>query len=255
MERTGYISERFSKAGIELKKEQCAAFDRYAAMLVERNKSVNLTAITEFEDIVTKHFLDSVLLLLDDVSRETFLRAGHAGTDVSRETSPVKLVDVGTGAGFPGIPLRIVCPGIELTLIDALEKRVRFLAETVSELGCAETRLIHSRAEDAARDASLREAFDVCVSRAVAPLPVLCEYCLPFVRIGGVFFAYKALDCDQEIRDASAAIRLLGGKLEVVRELRLPGTDITRRILIITKISPTPDRYPRRAGKPEKSPL
>ena len=253
MERTGYISERFSKAGIELKKEQAAAFDRYAAMLVERNKSVNLTAITEFEDIVTKHFLDSVLLLLDDVSRETFLRAGHAGTDVSRETSPVKLVDVGTGAGFPGIPLRIVCPRIELTLIDALEKRVRFLAETVSELGCAETRLIHSRAEEAPSD--WRGSYDIAVSRAVARLNLLCELCLPLVRTGGLFIAMKGSEHADELREAERAIRLLGGSVEAERDYRIPGTEIVHSAVLIRKTAETPKQYPRRWAQIKKQPL
>ena len=265
MNRIEYIRNRFISAGFNADEAAAAAFDRYAGLLVERNKSVNLTAITEFEDVVTKHFLDSTLLFADDVSRETFFgaasqaassSAGVRADDVSRETLPgPRIVDVGTGAGFPGLPIKILCPGVRLTMIDSLDKRIRFLDDVIAALSIEGAETVHARAEDAARDSALREAFDVCVSRAVAALPVLCEYCLPFVRVGGVFIAYKAQDCDAETESAAGAIRQLGGELVAVREVQLPGTDATRRFLIIKKVAHTSDRFPRRAGKPEKSPL
>ena len=248
MDKTAYITELFESAHLALQPAQAAAFARYAGLLAERNKLVNLTAVTEFPDIVSRHFLDSVLLFTDDVSRETFYGAAPGG-------GSVRLVDVGSGAGFPGLPIRIYDPSVRLTMIDSLDKRIRFLEDTVEELGLDGAAAVHARAEDAARDAALREAFDVCVSRAVAALPVLCEYCLPFVRVGGVFIAYKAKDCDAEIESAAGALRTLGGRLDAVREAAVPGTEVVRRLLVISKVSPTPDKFPRRAGKPERSPL
>lgn len=241
MDKKDYLENKIS--GLITSPASTAAenFLIYADMLVERNKVVNLTAITDFEDIVTKHFVDSIISLSSNVSRET-LKEGAS------------VIDVGTGAGFPGLPLKIARPDINLTLVDALRKRCDFL-EDVCRATNLEAEVIHARAEDAARYEDLRGAFDVCVSRAVADLRILSEYCLPFAKVGGVFIAYKAADCEEELRGAENAIMTLGGKLSHIETLMLPDSDIQRKLIIIEKTQETPEKYPRRAGIPDKKPL
>ncbi len=252
--------------------------ERYYKMVVDYNEKVNLTAITEQEDFLRKHFLDSLVLIADkNVSRETF--GGKNGKkivsretigdndaddqsaknkNVSRETLvPVgaKIIDVGTGAGFPGIPLAVYREDLKITLLDSLNKRVFFLENTIKELNLKKCEAVHARAEDLAHQEKYRETYDLCVSRAVAALPVLCEYCLPFVKKGGYFVSYKAAGAEEELKTAEKAIKVLGGKLQEVRTVILPGTDIERKLIVIKKTETTPKKYPRKAGIPAKSPI
>lgn len=208
---------------------------RYAELLVEKNKVMNLTAITAPKDIATLHFLDSASLL----SLADF-----------REKS---VADVGTGAGFPGVPLRILDPSIQLTLLDSLNKRVDFLKEVCGELGLQNVTCVHARAEEFA--AGHRERFDIVTSRAVASLPLLAELCLPLVKEGGYFLSMKAVDSDEELRAALHAIQTLGGSVEKVSDYTIPGTDIRHRLIFIKKVQKTAKKYPRAFAKIKKNPL
>ena len=208
---------------------------RYADMLVEKNKVMNLTAITEPSDIATLHFLDCAALLP---------LADWAGKSVA---------DVGTGAGFPGMPLRILEPTIQLTLLDSLNKRIDFLKEVCADLGLDDVNCVHGRAEEFA--AAHRESYDIVTSRAVANLQMLCELCLPLVKEGGYFLSMKAVDSDQELKLAYTAIKTLGGQVEQVKDYTIPGTDVAHRLIFIKKIGPTPKKYPRAFAKIKKSPL
>ena len=208
---------------------------RYAELLVEKNKVMNLTAITEPHDIATLHFLDSVAMLtLADLKGK-------------------KMADVGTGAGFPGMPLRIVEPSLRLTLLDSLNKRIDFLKEVCEDLGLNDVECIHGRAEEFA--ASHREDYDVVTSRAVANLQMLSELCLPLVKVGGYFLSMKAVDSEQEVNDAKNAIKTLGGQIEKVVDYAIPGTDVQHRLIFIKKIKETPKKYPRAFAKIKKNPL
>lgn len=211
------------------------ALVRYAELLAEKNKVMNLTAITDPDDVARLHFLDSAALLA---------LADFRGKSV---------VDVGTGAGFPGLPLRILESSIKLTLLDAQRKRVDFLREACDELGLADVACVHGRAEEFA--AEHRESFDLAVSRAVAALPVLAELCLPLVKTGGAFLAMKAVDSNEELNAAARAVQLLGGKLEKPLDYAIPGTEIRHRLVIITKIAETQKKYPRTFAKIKKNPL
>lgn len=222
-------------AGLGLAQEGVPALVRYGSLLAEKNKVMNLTAITEPADVARLHFLDSAALLALEDFREK------------------SVVDVGTGAGFPGLPLRILEPSVRLTLLDAQNKRVDFLREVCRELGLENVECIHGRAEEFA--AERRESFDLAVSRAVAALPVLAELCLPLVRVGGKFLAMKSVDSDEELNAAGRAVNLLGGRLEKPRRYQIPGTEIHHRLVIITKISETPKKYPRTFAKIKKHPL
>lgn len=232
------LRESFKKAGIELNEEQVHQFILYYEYLIEKNKVMNLTAITDYKDVVLKHFVDSVSLVnvLD-------LNKYHT------------LIDVGSGAGFPGIPLKIVFPHLDITLLDSLNKRVLFLNEVIDKLRLENIKAIHSRAEDAAKNKMYRENYDLCVSRAVANLSSLSEYCLPFVKKNGLFISYKSTNIDTEIQNAKKALFLLGGKLVNKEEFQLPNSDIGRSFLIIKKEKTTPLKYPRKAGLPSKEPL
>ena len=234
------LTDAFGKAGLQPDEKAAARFLLYNDLLLETNKSLNLTAITEFDDVVVKHFLDSCMALSDRA--EVF-------------SGPLRLVDVGTGAGFPGLPLKIMRPEIRLTLIDSLRKRVDFLQDTVRKLELDHVDCIHARAEEAGRDPALREQFDLAVSRAVARLSVLSEYVLPFVKEGGLFIAYKSGDMAEELQEAGNALRILGGTVEKVSVFTIPGTDYERSLIYIRKTAKTPEKYPRKAGKPEKKPL
>ncbi|MBQ9168465.1 MAG: 16S rRNA (guanine(527)-N(7))-methyltransferase RsmG [Oscillospiraceae bacterium] len=210
----------------------------YYEKLVETNKVMNLTAITEFEDVVVKHFLDSLSLA-------AYLPMENISS----------MIDVGTGAGFPGIPLKILCPEMSLCLLDSLMKRIRFLEETAESLSLKKVTCVHGRAEEAARNKNCREAFDLCVSRAVSNLATLAEYCLPFVKPGGYFVSYKSGDVQEEVEKAEKAISILGGRLEKTEFFCLPGSDIDRSLLFIKKVKKTPAAYPRKAGTPQKVPI
>lgn len=222
--------------GIELTDSQLNAFETYYDMLIDRNKVMNLTAITEFDEVMDKHFLDSVYLF-----RSIKLEADY------------KLIDIGTGAGFPGIPLKIVFPELKITLLDSLNKRVGFLNDLIEELNLNNIEAIHGRAEDIARDKAYRASYDIAVSRAVANLSTLSEYCLPFVKIGGKFVSYKSGDCADEVDNAKAAIQLLGGKINKIDEFSYSNN--SRSFIVIDKVMNTSSKYPRKAGLPSKKPL
>ncbi len=235
---SAFIFESFKKMDILLSPYQVSQFLSYCSLLLARNEVMNLTAITDFEDIVIKHFADSVL-----ISKVIDFREVHS------------LIDVGSGAGFPGIPLKIVFPDLDVLLLDSLNKRVQFLNDALSQLHLTHISAVHARAEDAGRSPAFRDHFDLCVSRAVAPLPVLSEYCLPFVRRSGFFAAYKSSEIHDELEASRHAVHLLGGILSSPQELFLPGTDIRRSFVLIGKEKDTPSKYPRKAGIPQKSPL
>ncbi len=223
---------------MNISKEQEELFEKYYDLLIKWNSKINLTAITEKDEVWLKHFKDSLSLdrILDLDNVET-------------------VIDVGTGAGFPGIPLKIVHPHLKLTLIDSLDKRIRFLNTVIDELSLENVITIHGRAEDLAQMDMHREKYDLCVSRAVATLPVLTELCIPFVSIGGNFVSYKAEKASEEIRSAEKIIRLTGSVLNDVKDFKLSGSDISRTLIQIKKIDITPSKYPRRAGLPAKKPI
>jgi 16S rRNA (guanine527-N7)-methyltransferase len=234
----------FSTLGINLSDKQLQQFDDYYNLLIKWNEVMNLTAITEFNDVCKLHFVDSIS------SSKYF--------DFSRDN--LSLIDIGTGAGFPGIPLKIVFPDLNVTLLDSLNKRLKFLNEVIDTLGLNETgsiETLHGRAEDycIAKDGSLRESFDVVVSRAVANMSTLSEYCLPYVKVGGSFIAYKSEKAQDELKNAKGAIHLLGGKLLSTEEFLLPDSDVSRTICIVEKKDNTSKKYPRKAGVPSKQPL
>ena len=208
---------------------------RYGELLLEKNKVMNLTAITEPQDVAALHFLDSAALLA---------LADFRGKSV---------VDVGTGAGFPGMPLKILEPSIHMTLLDSLGKRITFLQEVCEDLGLTDVQCVHARAEEFA--AEHRQGFDFAVSRAVANLSVLCELCLPLVKVGGTFLSMKSVESDGELEQAEKAIRRLGGQVERTADYRIPGTEVTHRVIFIKKVAETPKKYPRPFAKIKKNPL
>jgi len=217
---------------------QADKFEKYFELLLEWNEKINLTAITEEYDVVTKHFLDSLMCVKSGVLEDG-----------------ISLIDVGTGAGFPAIPLKIANNGLKVTLLDSLAKRLNFLNEVISELELTNIKTVHARAEDGGRDAALREKFDVAVSRAVANLSTLSELCLPFVKVGGYFVSMKGPNAEEEISNAKNAIKILGGKVEKVIPYDIPTTDLQHNLVIIKKVAPIPQKYPRSAPKPAKMPL
>lgn len=223
---------------ITLTDKQISQFLVYYEMLTEWNQSVNLTAITEYQDVVKKHFIDSLSLV--------------KVYDVKSRSS---VIDVGTGAGFPGLALKIAFPEMELTLLDSLNKRIHFLDAVIERLELFGIETLHGRAEDYARQDTYREQFDLCVSRAVANLSTLSEYCLPFVKKDGLFISYKSEKIGEEWKAAEKAISLLGGRVKNQLEFILPGSDIFRNLFVIEKISDTPKKFPRKAGLPSREPL
>ena len=227
---------------ITLSGEQKQQFLTYYEYLVEKNKVMNLTAITEYEEVITKHFLDRLAV----VKTICFKPEKLAGK---------RLIDIGTGAGFPGIPLKIVFPEMEILLLDSLNKRINFLNEVTEMLGLTKINTVHGRAEDYAKQKGYRESFDFCVSRAVANLSTLSEYCIPFVKQGGCFISYKSGSVDQELIQAEKAVKILGGQREEVVRFSLADTDMDRSFVVIRKAKPTPKKYPRKAGLPSKEPL
>ena len=235
-----YNTEKFERGleelGISLSEEQIGQFLTYYEMIVEKNKVMNLTAITEFDDVIEKHFLDSLSLI--------------KVCDLNREQS---VMDMGTGAGFPGIPLKIAFPKLQVTLADSLNKRILFLQEVIDELGLNGVEAIHARAEELGKNKSYREQYDLVVSRAVANLASLEEYCVPFVKIGGSFISYKSGEIEEEVANAKNATFLLGGKVKNVYKFDL--YEQKRSFVVIEKCKGTPKTYPRKAGTPTKTPL
>ena len=236
MYNTTKFIDRLSELGITLSDGQIHQFLKYYELLVEKNKVMNLTAITEFDEVIEKHFLDSLQIA--------------QYIDLNKEVS---IIDVGTGAGFPGVPLKIAFPEIEVVLLDSLNKRINFLNEVIDELGLEKITALHGRAEDYGKNKEYREQFDYCVSRAVANMSSLSEYCLPFVKVGGSFIPYKSGNFDEELENAKKAVFLLGGKIEKVERFAL--SDAQRSFVFIKKEQNTAKKYPRKAGLPTKEPL
>jgi len=239
MEKKRFEEEMSKKSkilGVRFSVEQIEQFYKYMNLLIEWNEKMNLTAITEPKEIILKHFIDSLTILkyIDDNS---------------------KLVDVGTGAGFPGVPLSIMNPTLKITLVDSLNKRLIFLQEVVKELNLKNIEIVHARAEEFGQNKNYREKFDIATSRAVANLATLSEYLVPLVKIGGKIISMKASNAKEEINDAQKAIEVLGGKIEKIEEFDLPESDIGRTIIIIDKNRCTPAIYPRKAGTPAKEPI
>lgn len=261
-----FLKNTLEKIGYSLTDKQCEQFNTFHKLLCEWNEFMNLTGITDYEEVVIKHFMDSL-----------------AVNCVYNFSENEKVVDIGTGAGFPGIPLKIAYPDIRITLLDSLNKRINFLNEVIdktslniktdnlqnmyhdsqkvvitnSDLHIDDNNVetLHGRAEDYAKKKEYREQYDVCVSRAVANLATLSEYCIPFVKVGGVFISYKAGNLEEEINTSKNAIKLLGGKIEKVESIILPDTDIERTFVVIRKQEATKNKYPRKAGLPSKEPL
>ena len=224
--------------GLTATDEQINQFYRYYDLLIEKNKVMNLTSITEIEDVVIKHFIDSLSIV-----------------KIIDLNSIDSIIDVGTGAGFPGVPIKIMFPNLNVYLMDSLNKRIKFLQEACYEIGLHNIEFIHGRAEELGRKPDFRENFDVCVSRAVANLSTLSEYCLPFVKVGGSFICYKAGDCENEINSAKNAIKLLSGMIDDEIDFVLPGSDFNRTLLKIDKVKSLSKKYPRKPGTPSKEPL
>lgn len=232
------LEQKLGELGIKQDQNQLERFHKFYQLLIEWNKVMNLTGITEYEDVVEKHFVDSLSII-----KAIDLSGIHT------------VIDVGTGAGFPGIPLKIAFPHLRVVLLDSLNKRIKFLDKVISQLGLTEIRTIHGRAEEYARKEEYREQFDLCVSRAVANLSTLSEYCLPYIQVGGIFVPYKSGEIDDEVEQSKKAVRILGGNIKDVMKFELPGTDIHRSFVLIHKEKHTQKKYPRKAGIPAKEPL
>ena len=224
--------------GIELSQKQKNQFIQFYEFLVEKNKVMNLTGITEFEEVLTKHFLDSLSCV--------------KAVDMTKVKT---IMDIGTGAGFPGVPLKIAFPHLEACLLDSLKKRVNFLEESFELLGLEGIKAIHGRAEEYAKNKEYREKYDLCVSRAVSNLATLSEYCLPYVKEDGYFLPYKSGDIKEEAANSKKAVKILGGSIEDIISFEIPDTDMARTILKIHKTKATPKRFPRKAGLPTKEPI
>lgn len=221
---------------VELDSDECNKFYEYMNVLLEWNEKMNLTAITEEDEVILKHFIDSLTILKYIKENDT-------------------IIDVGTGAGFPGIPIAIKQKSNNITLLDSLNKRITFLNEVTTKLELENVKTVHGRAEDYGKDKDCREKFDISVSRAVANLATLSEYLLPFVKVGGRAICMKGPDCDDEIENAQKAIKELGGQIEKIEKFKLPNSDIERTIIILKKVKSTPNKYPRKAGVPSKEPI
>lgn len=232
------LEKKAESLSIVLDDKQIRQFEQYYQILVEWNKVMNLTAITEYNEVVEKHFIDSLSI-----------------AKVMDLTTVDTMIDIGTGAGFPGIPLKIAFPHLKVTLLDSLNKRIKFLNEVIEELGLDNIEAIHGRAEDYAKQPKYREQYDLCVSRAVANLATLSEYCLPYVKVDGLFVPYKSGEIDDELNNSKRAVEILGGNIEDVVKFQLPETDIGRSFVKIHKTKETKKKYPRKAGMPSKEPL
>ncbi len=232
------LVEGASEFDIELSEDQKSKFSLFKELIQEWNEKINLTAITEDKEMDIKHFLDSL----------SIFEAGKIYAGLS-------IIDIGTGGGFPGIPIKIMEPRCEVVLFDSLKKRLKVLDDIIDKLELKGIKTVHGRAEEASRTDEFREVYDIATSRAVAALPTLCEYCLPFVKIGGYFIAMKGPDLEEELKDSENAIKLLGGEVEDVISVTLPSSDIVHNLVVIKKMNRTAKKYPRGGGKPKKKPL
>ena len=232
------LDQGCQEMGSVLDGEQRQQFVDFYEYLVEKNKVMNLTGITEFQEVLVKHFLDSLACV--------------KAVDIKKVK---RMMDVGTGAGFPGVPLKIAFPHLEACLLDSLKKRVNFLEETFDLLKLTDITAVHGRAEEYAKNKAYRESFDLCVSRAVSNLATLSEYCLPYVKVGGSFISYKSGTVQEEAEQAEKAVKILGGKIRDVVYFSLPDSEIQRSLVVIEKVKSTPGKYPRKAGTPLKEPL
>lgn len=235
------LKKKGAEAGLDLNDDQLNSFALYYDLLIEKNKVMNLTGLTSPVDVAVKHFIDSL--------------SGFTYEEGKKVFSGKTLIDVGTGAGFPGIPLKIYYPDLKVVLLDSLAKRLRFLEEVIEALNLQDISVEHARAEEGGRNKKYREKYDIATARAVANLAVLGEYCLPFVKKGGLFLAFKGSKYKEEIMDADKALKILGGKINTVKEIKLPGLDDGRAIIFVNKIQKTPAVYPRKAGTPVRKPL
>jgi len=240
-----FLYELVKKLKIELSDSQLSILLKYYEMLIEWNEKINLTAITEYHEVCVKHFADSFSIVNLFSSYE----------EAKEFFSGKKLIDVGTGAGFPGICLKIIFPELSITLADSLDKRIKFLNEVIKELNLNSIETVHSRVEDLAKNPEFREKYDFSTARAVASLPVLSEYCIPFVKKGGIFIAYKSEKAEEEISISNNALKVLGGNIEKTEAFLLPESESQRTIIFIRKVKETPSQYPRKAGTPSKKPL
>lgn len=231
------LKRSLEKWNIVISENQIIQFEQYYELLLEWNSFMNLTSITELKDVIEKHFLDSLTI----------------ANYISLQNKTI--LDLGTGAGFPGIPVKILYPDTDIVLLDSLNKRIKFLNNVIDKLQLKFIKAIHGRAEDLAHQTVYRENFDICTSRAVANLSTLSEYCLPFVKNGGYFVSYKASDIMKEIDGAKKAVNVLGGEISRIEELKLPDTDICRTLIFVKKIEKTKSKYPRKAGIPSKEPI
>ncbi|MGO5053859.1 16S rRNA (guanine(527)-N(7))-methyltransferase RsmG [Lachnospiraceae bacterium LCP25S3_G4] len=232
------LKNKLLELDLSLTDKQSEQFDNYYHLINEWNKVMNLTSIVEYDEVVEKHFVDSLSIV-------KALNINDCGS----------IIDIGTGAGFPGIPLKIIFPHLDIVLLDSLNKRIKFLDAVIEQLGLTGIKTIHGRAEDFAKQLSYREQFDLCVSRAVANLSTLAEYCLPYVKVGGYFIPYKSGEIDEELNKSKSAINILGSELEEVIKFELPGTEISRSFIKIRKVKKINRKYPRKAGLPSKEPL
>lgn len=238
LENRKSLIEGLVELGVDISEESLEKLILFKDIMLEWNKRINLTTITEEKEIIIKHFLDSA----------TCLCTGYIKSGMS-------IIDVGSGAGFPGIPVKILKSGLKMTLLDSLNKRIIYLNEAVKALKLENTSAVHARAEEAGNSKTHREHYDIVLSRAVASMNVLCEYCLPFAKVGGFFLCQKGPDIRKEIGEAEKSIKIMGGAIKEIKQYKLPQSDIKHNIIVIEKISATPTKYPRKPGKPSASPI
>src|SRR6056297_237378 len=238
MSKIDYLEKLLKKTDLSYDKKNLNKFEKYKELLIEWNKKINITSIDQEEEIYLKHFIDSVI-----IKKYVIIKEGS------------KTIDIGTGGGFPGIPLKLIDNDMKITLLDSLNKRIKFLDEVVKELNLKDVECVHGRAEDFGKDKNYREKYDYGFSRAVASLNVLLEYVLPFIKKNGLFIAFKGSNFNDEIQDSENALKILGGEIIDLKEYNLPESDISRSLIVIKKIKKTPMKYPRRPGTPNKKPL